>query len=110
MANGIRLYLDEDVPVAIAAGLRRRGVDVVTAKEAGMLGSSDEVQLDFAFRQGRVIFTHDRHFILLHESGMPHCGVIYARQNISIGDAVRKLHLREQVLEPQEIKGRIEFL
>ena len=40
----IKFYLDEHVNPAVADGLRRRGVDVLTTQEAGMLGASDEVQ------------------------------------------------------------------
>ena len=34
----IRLYLDEDADVALAAALRQRGIEVLTTQEAGHLG------------------------------------------------------------------------
>jgi len=36
----IALYADENVDQRIIHGLRRRGVDVLTAQEAGLLGPS----------------------------------------------------------------------
>ncbi len=45
MAAAIRLYLDENVPVVIAPQLRRKGIDVVTVRDLGRLGDSDENHL-----------------------------------------------------------------
>ena len=44
----IKFYTDEHCANAIAEGLRRRGVDVLTTNEAGHLGVSDKEQLSFA--------------------------------------------------------------
>jgi predicted nuclease of predicted toxin-antitoxin system len=55
----IRYHLDENIPAAVAEGLRRRSIDVTTTAEAGLLGATDEAQLAFARDQGRVIVTQD---------------------------------------------------
>jgi len=39
--------LDENVNGAIADGLRRRGLDVTTTPEEGLIGADDEEQLAF---------------------------------------------------------------
>ena len=50
----IRLYLDEDtMREAFVRALRARGVDVVTALEAGMIERPDREDLDYATAQGR---------------------------------------------------------
>jgi hypothetical protein len=41
MARTIRFHLDENCHPAIAGGLRRRGVDVTTTPEVGLLHASD---------------------------------------------------------------------
>ena len=41
----IRFQLDEDVPHAVAGGLRRRGIDVATTTDADLLEASDLEQL-----------------------------------------------------------------
>ncbi len=43
MAEPIKFYMDEQVPRAVTEGLRRRGVDVLRAQEAGMLEADDTI-------------------------------------------------------------------
>lgn len=62
MAEVIRFHLDENVNLAIASGLRRRGIDVTTSGEAGLIGASDNEQLQYARREGRVIVSQDTDF------------------------------------------------
>ncbi|MBC6471594.1 MAG: DUF5615 family PIN-like protein [Hormoscilla sp. GM102CHS1] len=49
----ITLYMDEQVPIGIATGLRRRGVDVLTVQEDGRSGYQDPILLDRATELGR---------------------------------------------------------
>jgi hypothetical protein len=61
--------------------LRWRGFDVVTAGEAGLLETSDEVQFAYAARHGFLLITHNRrHFAALHNqytlAGQPHHGLL----------------------------------
>ena len=45
----IRLYIDEDsMQSALVRALQARGVDVLTALEAGMIERSDEEHLEYA--------------------------------------------------------------
>lgn len=44
----VRLYLDENVNILLAALLRARNIEVTTALESNMLGKSDEGQIEFA--------------------------------------------------------------
>ena len=68
----MKFYLDEHIPKSVVEGLRRRGVDVFTVHEAGRSGDSDEKQLAFATREGRVLVTFDDDFLRLgHRS--PSC-------------------------------------
>lgn len=50
MSERVKFYLDENVNPAVAAGWRRRDVDVLTIQEAGMLGASDEAHLAMGSR------------------------------------------------------------
>jgi predicted nuclease of predicted toxin-antitoxin system len=58
----IRFHLDEHISASIAAGLRRRGIDVSTAAEAGLASADDAAQLAFAISSGRVLVTQDADF------------------------------------------------
>ncbi len=59
MPRTIRIHLDENCSLAIAEGLRRRGIDVTTTPEVGLLGASDEDQLAYCLAEDRVIFSYD---------------------------------------------------
>ena len=110
MSDPIRFHLDESVNPAVAEGLRRRGIDVTTARDAGLLGASDEAHLEFARREARVLFSHDSDFLKLHAYGTPHAGIVHVRQQTPVGYSIRGLLLIHQVLLTEEIAGRVEFL
>lgn len=110
MARKISFYTDEHVPHAVINGLRSRGADVLTTKEAGKLGASDEEHVALASEQGRVIFTQDDDFLKLHAKGMNHSGIVYARQHTSVGDIIRGLMLVCHVLKPDDMRNHVEFL
>lgn len=68
MAGRVRFYTDEHIPRSVTLGLRRRGVDVLTCQEEGMLSVEDEVHLALATRLGRTVITQDDDFLRLHAS------------------------------------------
>jgi hypothetical protein len=106
----ISFYLDEHVARAVALGLRRRGIDVLTVQEAGLAGESDRGHLAFAAAQGRVTFTQDDDFLRLHALGVSHTGIIYGPRRMSVGDVIRGLVLISNVLTPDEMRNHVEFL
>jgi predicted nuclease of predicted toxin-antitoxin system len=107
----IRFQLDEHVPRAVAEALRRRGIAVVTAAQAGLLGARDVEQLEQAAANGRVYVTHDADFLRLHQQGFPHAGVAYCRQGArSVGQLVAGLVLIYEALDASEMNSRVEFL
>ena len=90
MPRTIRFHLDENSSQAIADGLRRRGVDVTTTPEVGMLGASDEEQLAHCRVERRVIFSYDEDMLRLAAAGVEHVGIVFRQQRKrSIGDIVR---------------------
>ena len=106
----LRLHLDENVDHAVAQGLRLRGMDVTTTTDANLIGATDDQQLSFAQRENRVIFTQDQDFLRHHQAGSEHAGIVYSRQGArSIGEIVRFLHFMSDCLEPEEIRGKVEF-
>lgn len=111
MPRTIRFHLDEHVDPAIADGLRRRGMDVTTTLDAGLVSISDEIQLDFAMQQGRLIVTFDDDFLNLASRVNGHAGIAYRYQaNANIGRVIRELELIWELLEANEMLGRVEFL
>lgn len=59
MDDAIRFYFDEHIATLVTIGLRQRGVDVLTADEAGRSGIPDPDQLAFAAAEERVMVTFD---------------------------------------------------
>jgi predicted nuclease of predicted toxin-antitoxin system len=111
MSRTIRFHLDENCPRALAVGLRNRGIDVTNSPEAGLLEATDEEQIAYALREGRVIFTQDEDFLAIQAAGTPHAGIAYCKKNTrSIGDMVRGMTLIWEVYEPAEMVGKIEYL
>jgi predicted nuclease of predicted toxin-antitoxin system len=78
----VPLYMDVHVHQAITAGLRLRGVDVLTAQEDGARQLSDSGLLDRATALGRVLFSQDedllREATRRQQSRESFAGVIYA--------------------------------
>lgn len=107
----IRYHLDENMPLAVAEGLRRRGIDVTTTQEAGLLGASDEEQIAYARDEGRVIVTQDADLLRLHADGTEHAGIAYRSPGSgSLGDLIRGLELIWQLLEAEDMRNRVEYL
>jgi hypothetical protein len=106
----IRYYTDEHVAYAVIRGLRQRGIDVLSVPEASMMGVSDEMYLSFAYAQGRVLFTQDADFLRLAAAGASHVGIVYAPQYTSLGDIIRGLLLIHQVLDAEDMVGKLEYI
>jgi predicted nuclease of predicted toxin-antitoxin system len=111
MPRTIRFHLDEHCNPAIAAGLRRHGINVTTTADAGLLSAPDEEHAAYALSQTRVIFTQDKDFLRRHDAGIPHAGIVYCRQQSrTIGQIIEGLRLIWELFEPDEMRGRVEYL
>jgi len=110
MSEKVKYYMDEHVHSAVINGLRRRGVDVLTTPEAGMIAASDLAHLRFAANEERVVFTQDNDFLKLHAEGIPHTGIVYTHQTTPIGEIVKTLMLIYNVLDAEDMVGNLEFV
>jgi uncharacterized protein with PIN domain len=111
MTDRIRFHLDENVDPAVADGLRRRGVDVTTTQQVGLLRASDEKQLEFALAEGRTFVTHDEDLLALAKEGVAHAGIAYCHPQLrSIGHIIAALLLIRDCLTPDEMANHVEFL
>jgi hypothetical protein len=109
-AERVSFYMDVHVPLAVTRGMRRRGIDVLTAQDAEMERASDPEHLAFATSRERVLVTQDDDFLVLHASGVPHAGIAYAQQGTTIGQVVRGLRLIFEVMTPDEMRNWVEYL
>jgi len=105
----LELMTDVHVPLAIVRGLRRRGVDVLTAQEDGASTLSDADLLDRALELGRILFTQDEDFLAeipsRQKQGSNYATVVYGHQFTPIGCCVNDLELILRSLLPNEKTG-----
>lgn len=109
-----RLFLDEDVHMLLAEALRKRGHDVIHAREVNRESLSDESQLNFATEGNRCIVTFNvGDFVRLHNQwmsvGREHTGIIVSRQ-LPIGECLRRLLLLLQNEDSETLRGQVRFL
>lgn len=111
MAAAISLYLDENLSPTIATQLQRRGVDVITVRDLGLLGDSDENHLTRATNMKRVLATCDTDFLVMSSDGVEHTGIVFGiQENTSIGDWVKGLELICSVYSPEDMVNHVEYL
>lgn len=111
MVRTIRFHLDEHVDPTVAAGLRRRGVDVSTTAERNLIGVDDEIHWQLVVSEQRVLVTSDSDFLNFHDQGRPHWGIAYChQQSRTIGQLIHTLELIWEVLEPADMQNHVEFL
>ena len=111
----LAFYFDQHVPGPIAAGLRRRGVAVLTAEEDGRNAWEDEYLLERATELSRVMVTNDRDFLVITarwmDRGRMFAGLVYMTdQGIDYGKAIADLETVARVYTSEEVRDHIEYL
>lgn len=109
-----RLLLDEDVWQGLAVALREAGYDAVSVTEAGYKSLSDEEILAAATGEGRAVLSHNiQHFAPLAEAcffqGIPHAGIIVARQ-FEKGELLRRLLALLETLTSATLANTLRFI
>jgi Domain of unknown function (DUF5615) len=110
----VAFYMDENVRAAITAGVRARGVDVLTAQEDGRRQTPDPDILDRATALGRVVYSEDQDFLAeAHRrqlAGIPFAGVVYAPQLTPIGTCVTDLEVIGKLSEPADLANNVIYI
>jgi predicted nuclease of predicted toxin-antitoxin system len=109
----LSLYADECVDARVVRGLRRRGIDVLSAADEGLLGASDETHLARATALGRIMMTSDHDFLALVrpvlETGTPFPGLIFILPEAGVGHAVHEIALLAALFDPADMRGSVEW-
>jgi predicted nuclease of predicted toxin-antitoxin system len=110
----IRLYLDADVDVKLAANLRRAGYDCVSAREVGNAALDDETQIVFATNEGRVLLTHNiQDFVPIFErwwhANRNHPGIVVSQQ-IPLGELQRQVMRLLDTVTADEMENNLRNL
>jgi hypothetical protein len=103
-----RLYTNENFPLKVVQALRALGHDVLTSQEAGKANLSvpDAEVLNFATEIERTLLTLNRRdFVLLHEQGNAHAGIIVCTQDPDIrGQAER---IDQSIRQKEQLSGQL---
>jgi hypothetical protein len=111
------LYADNDSGTeSIVGALRRAGVDIVRTADVRNRSLSDDDQLAYAVRTGRVMFTGNVHdFPRIHKaivgSGDSHSGIIVnPDQLMRPGSQIRALLRLQEVFDSQALVNQLLYL
>lgn len=117
MTSPVRFYFDEHLHGVTVAALRNRGVDVLTAHEAGTRGDPDDEQLRYATALGRAVVTFDTDYLTWAADflarGEPFAGVVYAlpaRYNQNPALLANDLYTLFRVLTADDLLNTVEYL
>jgi hypothetical protein len=110
----VRLFVDEDVWLGLAAALREKGFDAIHVYEVARGSLSDREQMSFASQQQRAILTHNkRHYIPFvaeyYWTDKVHYGVLVIAQ-FPPGELLRRTETFLQQHRADEIKNQLWFL
>ena len=111
MADPVRYFFDQHIDPAVATGLRRLEIDVLTAQDAGRCGFDDADQLAFATAEGRVVVTFDTDYLVLHAAGTQHAGIAWAPYGKhAVGYLVGALEILYGAMTADEMLNHVEYL
>lgn len=111
----IRFYMDVHIKSEITNGLRKRGVDVLTAQDDGAAILDDSALLDRAGELGRILFSQDTDLLSIaadrQRKRKLFAGLIYVRQQgAGIGSCIDQLELIATLCEPADMANHVEYL
>ncbi len=76
----MKFLVDENVAASVTRLLQSRGHDVKTVQQAGLVGAQDNVLIQLALDEKRIIITHDKDFgAILAYPLKQHSGVVLLR-------------------------------
>ena len=108
----LRYYMDHHVPAAITNGLRRKGIDCLTAAEDQSNRWDDARLLNRATELQRVLVSQDVDLLAIAAAwqgeGRLSAGLVYGRQTlVTIGQAVRDLELIANAVSEAEMRNNV---
>lgn len=113
----IRLYFDEDAMDSdLVRALRLRGVEILTAHDAGRINVPDDKHLIFALTNEMSLYSFNvSDYMTLHSSyladGKEHAGIILAQQQrYSVGEQMRRLLRLVNMKSAEGMRNTVEFL
>ena len=111
MSGPIKFFMDEHVPASVTKELLRLKIDVLTVQGALLRGRDDPELLAFAAGEVRILVTQNvKHFLPLHNAGVPHAGIIIVGNDITPSMYVNALKFVAEASTPEEWINHLESL
>jgi hypothetical protein len=107
--------VDRRIVEAIILGLSHLGLDILTARQAGLVGTPDPRILEWAAEHDRIVLTHDYRSMIgfAYERvsvGLPMPGVVAVPKSMHIGTAVRELEVLLGAGLPEDLANQVLFI
>jgi predicted nuclease of predicted toxin-antitoxin system len=113
----IRLAADENFNHTITRGLLRRlpHVDLVRVQDVGLSGAEDDLVLEWAAREGRILLTQDAKTITKFafdrvRAGKPMPGVIEIVRKVPLAVAIEELQIIVECSQEGEWNGQVLYV
>lgn len=111
----LAFLMDQHIHLAITEGLRRRGIDVLTAFEDGRSDADDEVLLQRATDLNRIFVSQDQDLLRItaewRRTGRTFAGVAFGiQQDLDIGGTIEYLELTAHAMSPEEIRNNVVYI
>jgi hypothetical protein len=111
----LAFFMDQHIRIEVTEGLRRRGIDVLTAFEDGRSDAEDNELLERATTLDRVFVSQDQDLLQItsdwQQKGRAFAGVAFAiQQDIDIGGTIEYLELVAHAMSADEMRNRVEYV
>ena len=113
----IRLLTDEDFTGGIITGVRRRlpSLDIVRVQDVGLRSFRDELILEYAAVEDRIVLSHDFSTMKEHAAARirmdkPMPGLFLIRQGMAIGRAVDEIVIVAECTDHEDWNSIIQHL
>ncbi len=101
------LYADENFNYRVVEELREKGHDILTVREAGQAGVSDNEVLRHATEQQRIVLTfNEKDFIRLHRQSDEHTGIVICTVDRDVSALAQRIH--EKLTDVPVMAGKLE--
>ncbi len=88
---GIKFLLDENIAISVLKYLRKEGYEVRDLKEEKLFGIDDIEIIKMAYREERIIITHDKDFIELSKINKHHGILLFRLPKQSPENVIKRL-------------------
>lgn len=113
----IRFLLDENFNGKVVRGLRLRNpdVDMIRVQDTEIYGAKDQIVLEWAAREGRILLTHDLDTMTKYANErivqeLPMAGVIFVSDTLPVAKVIDDLLAVVGASDPDEWQNRVDFL